>query len=289
MSDRTPKEIVISYTQSIINTGTSPYSLRTRKVMGISSATAFQTKMAAENINKLSPEEIEELKGMSYVNKRGIAVDFKPYIEKFQQLAGVRQEKTDVKDIGKSKDQYGILAAAIKVKIEDFIVEQEVKIKENITASWTRIHNEYKTLSREDFTKKYGEKRYYHKSENFYYSLTQFYASHLGILLQTPDHLLPMFIEKAQKAYREKEYSKVDGLVYKLKKRFPNLSNFLLTNYRRGVDGIEFRLSADSPEGKFTIYTQTIYAGGYNIQKLHLRWLMHVWDVTGNSTKIEQG
>ena len=61
-----------------------------------------------------------------------------------------------------------------------------------------------------------------------------------------------------------------------------------MTNFRKGVDGIEFTLSADNPDGKVNIFTQTIYAGGYNIQKLHLRWLMHV-NVLRQKIKIEQG
>ena len=60
-----------------------------------------------------------------------------------------------------------------------------------------------------------------------------------------------------------------------------------MTNFGSSLDGIEFVLSADSPEGKVVIDTSTIYAGGYNIQRLHLRWLMHVSAPSGD-VKIKQ-
>ena len=44
---------------------------------------------------------------------------------------------------------------------------------------------------------------------------------------------LSEFIIKTQKAYRNKEYGKVDGLIYKLKVRFPTLTDFQMTNFRK--------------------------------------------------------
>lgn len=288
---RTPKERFVAMLTSILNTGYQPYMLKTRGGgrSGISSAAAYQTKSLVEILPQLSAAEIDELNGMSYTNRNGRAFQFKPYIEHFQRLAGQQQVKADVKNISQATDEYAALIKQIKEKIEDFIVEQEQKIDKSIKESWEYIRNLYKTLSREEFTAKFGEKKQYYKSDKFYYSMIQFENTHLGILLRTSAERLPEFIAKAQKMYREKEYSKVDGLIYKLKARYSSLSNFIMTNFRRGVNGIEFTLTADSPDGQVSIYTQTIYAGGYNIQRLHLRWLMHVSDSQGKKVKIEQG
>lgn len=294
---RTPKERFIALLTSILNTGHRPYDLKTRGGgrSGISSATAYQTKSLVELLPQLSDVEIDELSQMKYTNRNGRAFEFKPYIEQFKLLAGQQQTKQDVKAVSTGKDQYAILIAAIKVKIEDFLVEQETKIAEDVTNSRKFIQEKKKTLTPKEFEETYGEKKYHRKPDgsrdmdNYYISMTMFYESRLGVLLRLSDANLPVFIAKAQKMYREKEYGKIDKLVYKLKTKYPNLSNFVMTNYRRGVDGIEFTLTADNPDGKVSIFTQTIYAGGYNIQRLHLRWLMHVNDSQGQRVKIEQG
>ena len=292
---RTPKERFIAMLTSILNIGYQPYMLKTRGGgrSGISSATAYQTKALVDLLPQLSPEELEELNQQNYTNRNGKTFSFKPYIEHFQRLGGEKQAKADVKNIGQSADQYGELIKQIKEKIEDFLVEQEAKIDVDIKKTRDYIQNDYRTLGREEFAKKHGEK-HYHKGyggqpAKEYYSLAKFEYSRLGVLLRLRDEQLPEFIAKAQKAYREKEYDKINKLIYKLKAYYPSLSNFIMTNFRKGVDGIEFTLSADNPDGKVNIFTQTIYAGGYNIQKLHLRWLMHVNDSQGKKIKIEQG
>jgi len=292
---RTPKERFVAMLTSILNVGYQPYMLKTRGGgrSGISSATAYQTKALVDLLPQLSPEEVEELSQQNYTNRNGKTFNFKPYIEHFQRLGGEKQAKADVKNISQSADQYGELIKQIKEKIEDFLVEQEAKIDIDIKKTRDYIQNDYRTLGREDFAKKHGEKKYFKamggQPAKEYYSLAKFEYSRLGVLLRLRDEQLPEFIAKAQKAYREKEYDKINKLIYKLKAYYPSLSNFIMTNFRKGVDGIEFTLSADNPDGKVNIFTQTIYAGGYNIQKLHLRWLMHVNDSQGKKIKIEQG
>jgi NADH dehydrogenase/NADH:ubiquinone oxidoreductase subunit G len=260
---------------------------------GISSAAAFQTKVAVELLPQLSDVEIEELNQMKYTNRNGRTFEFKPYIEHFRKLGGQQQAKADVKNISQASDEYGNLIKSIKEKIEDFLIEQEAKIDADIKKDWQFIHDAYNSMSREDFVKKFGEKKIqkamYGQPEKVYYTINMFYATHLGILLRTKSEYLPTFITKAQKMYREKEYGKIDKLIYKLKAHYPSLSNFVMTNFRKGVNGIEFTLTANSPDGQVSIYTQTIYAGGYNIQRLHLRWLMQVSDSLGKKVKIEQG
>lgn len=295
--DKRPlKQRALDLLTRISTSSAQPYGLAIRGGgrSGISSATAYQTKLLIDLLPELTPEELAELEGMSYTNPRsGRAIQFKPYIDALKRLSGQQQIKADVKNISQGADQYATLVASIKVKIEDFLIEQEVKIDKKVREGWQYIHNEYKTLSRDEFDKKFGEKKFYRaiagQPQKEYYSLSMFGASRLGVLLQLRQENIPIFIQKAQKAYREKEYGKIDALVYKLKAQYPNLSNFVMTNFRKSIDGIEFILTGDNPDGKVSIFTQTIYAGGYNIQKLHLRWLMHVSDSQGKKIKIEQG
>ena len=207
---RTPKEKVIGLLQGILNVGYRPYDLKTRGGgrSGISSAAAYQTKAIVDIIPQLSVAEIDDLNQMTYTNRHGKTFSFKPYIEHMQRLAGEKQVKADVKNIGQGGDQYGELVTQIKEKIEDFIVEQEQKIDADLKKRWEYIQNEHKTLSREDFTKKYGEKKYqkalYGQPAREYYTLSLFYSSQLGVLLHTSEARLPELIAKAQKAYRER-------------------------------------------------------------------------------------
>jgi hypothetical protein len=292
---RTPKERFVAMLTAILNMGYHPYMLKTRGGgrSGISSAAAFQTKTAVELLSQLSAAEIDELNQMKYTNRNGKTFEFKPYIEQFKKFAGQQQTKQDVKTVSTGKDQYAILIAAIKVKIEDFLKEQEIKIENDIRESRQRIQEQYNSMTREEFAKRYGEMKttraFGNQPEREYYSMSMFEVSRLGVLLRLSEANLPLFITKAQKMYRDKEYSKIDKLIYKLKTRYPDLSNFVMTNFRKGVNGIEFTLTADNPDGQVSIFTQTIYAGGYNIQRLHLRWLMHVNDSQGKKIKIEQG
>jgi hypothetical protein len=294
IDSRTDKQKAIQALQDISSVA-QPYSLGLRGGgrSGISPATAYKTKYLVELLPKLSPEDLQELRDTTYVTRTGRTVKFSDYIQRIESLGGQKKAKEDQKNISATGDQYAELVLKIRQTIEDFLVEQEIKISNNIKNNWQLIHEQYKTLSQDEFQKKYGEKKFYKafrgQPQKEYYSLSKFWSSNLGVLLRMKSDRLPEFIAKAQKAYREKEYGKIDGLIYKLKARYPSLTNFIMTNYRKGVDGIEFTLTADSPDGKVVIYTQTIYAGGYNIQRLHLRWLMHVNDTQGNRFKIEQG
>lgn len=114
-----------------------------------------------------------------------------------------------------------------------------------------------------------------------------FESSLLGRLLEAQPGPTKEIIKKQQQAYREKEYFKVITLLYRLETKYPGLENLKMINFSTGVSGIEFTLTANIDDIFYTIVTNTIYAGGYNIQRLHLRWLMHITNTAGIEDTIE--
>lgn len=289
--DKPPVERVLHCIRTIIKSGNRyPGSLGMRRNREISSNQAYYTKLAVESLPELTPEDREVInKKKITFTESGRVVAFADYLKQFDYLAGEIQNKQDQKNIGAGQDQYAKLVKDIREAIEDFLQQQFVKIDADIKKTKTFITDKHNTMSREEFQETYGEKIYRRGSQDsFYYSMSRFENSKLGIILRLPDNKMPEFILKAQESYREKEYFKIDKLVFKLKKRFPDLQNFVMTNFGSSLDGIEFVISADSPEGKVVIDTSTIYAGGYNIQRLHLRWLMHVSAPSGD-VNIKQG
>lgn len=286
--DMTPADRVLYNIRTLIRTGNRyPGSLGLRRNRDISSAAAYQTKLAVQSVTELSQDDIDAIsKKKATLKTSGQEIRYAEYLQQFQRLAADIQGKQDMKNISTGQDQYAVLVKQIREAIEDFLQEQFVKIDADIKKTKTFITDKHNTMSREEFQETYGEKVYTRRrnqsGDDFYYSLSKFENSKLGIILRLRDIQIPEFITKAQESYREKEYHKIDKLVFKLKARFPALQNFVITNFNKDIDGIEFVLSADSPEGKVVIDTSTIYAGGYNIQRLHLRWLMHVSAPSGD-------
>lgn len=255
------------------NQGITPNQIKFRGGGRFSTADADIAKALLNKWDNFSHSEQQALKG-----------DYPDYINYLEQKRKEKEEKTSGKKENKSINE---IITKIHKEIDPHIKKQEQEISEKMKKRYEFIHNEKDTLSNEEFTKKYGEEIRSSYGGRSYYSLDKFRRSLLGRLLieKSPNDL----IEKYQSAYREKEEGKVVSLFRKLQEKYPQIEKYKYVSSSTSIDGLEFALTGwDNEQNKYTINTNTITAGGYNIQILHLRWLMRVTDQNGKSVKIEQ-
>lgn len=249
-------------------------NVRQTKDFRMSYYTIGTFKSLIDILSKMSEEEIAELKSLpTPVN----SYPYSGYIEagmKFVEKA--RQKDQQQKSVG----NYKHVIDKIKTELEPFILEREQEIAESITVMRSNISLEYKQLGYAEFAKKYGEQD---KRDPSRWRLDKFYGTFKGRLLNLWDADLPKFIKREQKRYRDGEYNKVETLIYRLEQKFPALTNLKMIDFYRSFAGLEFRMEANNEGKEIHIHTHTIYAGGYNIQRLHLRWLMKVMDQTFNT------
>lgn len=92
-------------------------------------------------------------------------------------------------------------------------------------------------------------------------------------------------ISQTQTQFRDSQEIKVEVLFHRLLKTNPTLRNYNLSS---PYNGTEFTLSSNNDKGEeIRIQTNTIQAGGYNIQRLHTRWLVDIRNtVTGKGEKF---
>jgi len=266
--DMTDKQKLEYYLNQMVSRRIHPYNLGLRAKTGLSSATAYQTKQSVEIVANMSQDDINYFLS----NK-----DYKPYMDSFLRFANELNKKQISKNIDQS-EKYSKIISEIKEEIEPIIKEQQEKIKKSIIYSWKSINKEYEEIGEEGFNKKYGKKVYRRDGSVAYISMSEFLRSFIGSLWRKPEKYLIKEIEYQQKTYKDKEHAKVNKLISNLSQRYPNIDNIKLINTKRSINGIEFNMIAEMGDRELIIDTSTIYAGGYNIQKLHLRWLMHVID-----------
>jgi hypothetical protein len=218
-------------------------------------------------IKDMSKSDVDSLLGVE---------EYNPYMRMFISFADELKKKEMNKNIDKS-EKFSKIISDIKNEIDPIIKEQQEKIKKSIIKSWENINKEYEEIGESNFKQKYGTKRY-RAGGTYYISMTDFSMSFLGSLLKKSEKYLMIDIEGRQKAYKDKEYAKINRLITNLYERYNDIDNIKLINTNRSVNGIEFTMTANVNDTNLIINTTTIYAGGYNIQRLHLRWLMNVID-----------
>lgn len=234
----------------------------------LSGIDVYNFKRIYQNLLILTNEEIENLKNND---------EYKDYINAGMRFVNKNKYKENMKNtIG----NYKYIIDLIKEKIEPYIKEQEQYIEEQVKKDREFIKSRYSELGEEEFTKVYGYS--YVCAGKWCYTLHKFENTYLGKLFRLWEGDLLKFIEKEKQNYRKKEHSKIEHLIWKLEQKFSDLINLKFLDFKISITGIELRMSAINNNEKIFIETDTIKAGGHNVQRRHLRWLMKIKDYNKN-------
>lgn len=239
----------------------------TKNMYHISYSDVSMFKYVVDHWNFLNPEQIKELESQGeYLN----------LIKRVKQYVA----KAGEKNIDFAEDSvYSKIIEEVKVAIQPSIDEHKEEIKEKILRKQDFIRKEKETLSEKEFEEKWAVKDYDRKGNVIGYDIEEFYKRTLeGKLLGWDEWETNKYIKEQQDAYQDREHGKLNLLFYKLKTRYPTINEFKFGDVSKRRTGLEFHITGyDSNDVIYRIDTNTIFAGGWNIQVYHMRWLMSVY------------
>lgn len=271
---KTDDEILLIYNRIIhaldkfIKQNIKSYNLAprmTKDLYRVSYADINTFKYIVDNWNYLTTKQKSELEKIeTYI----------PYIERIKEYVIKAGEKNI--DFADNAVYMKIIKETI-IAIQPTIDEHKEAIKKRILENQKRILLDKNNLSEIQFNKKWGNEEKNHKGE-ITYNLTRFKNSIEGNLLVWDVDDTNKYIKDKQDEYQKNEHGKLSLMFYKLQTRFPNIIDFEFLHVSKDRSGgLEFLIKGyDSDNVIYFIETNTIFAGGYNIQVFHMRWLINV-------------
>lgn len=257
----------------------NPYDLSPRSRTA-GPATNYQVKLLIDIVSQLSDSEIKNIENeLTDLGKASSYYTFLDYFKRIKELALVKKQKEQTKNITSGGvEEYNEIIREVKKAIDPVIKEGEKQIKERLEKARSKYREEYLTLDKEKFNEKYGrERRVLYGRGDVRTKKRIDWGSFPFNIVQKGDEDFIKYVNDLLKEYRAREENKVDKLFGKIASRWPNLKDFKFLNTSKGPKGIELTIGATNNKGEaYEIITETIYAGGYNIQVLHLRWIVHI-------------
>jgi len=152
----------------------------------------------------------------------------------------------------------------------------EIKIERSIRDHWNKIREWVKTASKEDWEKRFADdiKKYGSMYVKEYYNSHEYFIRSRGLIAH--DDLYKEHLDKEVKMNLLKNREKIEKAVLKLSKKFEikEFSSVILNVGHQGIEG-EWKMILEDGTTK-EVRFESIVAGGYNIQILHLRYLCKV-------------
>lgn len=237
-----------------------PFSLR--KTFGLSAGTAHVMKYISDAWGNLSDSQKHQL--------RIKFASLGRFFDWLDRRSGAEMSKKSATNpAGVLKSIGDDIKSMMKSKIDD----GADRLAGSISKSANQIYSDSVKLTPDEFAAKY-----YEKTPNWSRSMLarKFESSAKGKLLNAVrDNKLQQIIDRSVKLYRETESEKIDSMVYKLGTRLGDIQSYDLGRMRDRNVGGEFHLKVVLANGSIVdVETELIFAGGYNVQVLHTRWLM---------------